>query len=172
MQNFKFLNWLWLYDHMWKTIFEKSFFAHFSPNISFTRKITIFCDPLQGLHNFYYIFRNYNYEKYLQTVFHLFFEYNCDITINWVFQKLSFRLFLLGKVGKELCKFQDSFCKNCLFRFSLISSLIATLRGIGRFFVNTCEKSLQVRTNIGLADTLILTSCDTSKIIYGNHVYS
>ena len=30
----------------------------------------------------------------------------------------------------------------------------------------------QVRTNIGLADTLIPSSCDSSKIIYGNHVYS
>ena len=30
----------------------------------------------------------------------------------------------------------------------------------------------QVITNIGLADTLIPSSCDSSKIIYGNDVYS
>ena len=30
----------------------------------------------------------------------------------------------------------------------------------------------QVRTNIGLADTLIPSSCDSFKIIYGNDVYS
>ena len=34
------------------------------------------------------------------------------------------------------------------------------------------KKQKQVRANIGLADSLIPSSCDSAKIIYGNDVYS